>query len=254
MRILRYTALSVLLSSAAHADPANVDAYSRIYRHKDGSRTESFKNGGKNEITEFTYNQNNILIVKRTFATDSKGRHRMGYIFDGKLNPLGSVQFGYDSQTDQLVEERQFNRKGQLIRRLFYPGTVKSIKGLENRFVALNYDPDNPNAAPVQSKEAVAPTKPVEQDLDDFEPGRLIGASAPSPHEASSSSKTTAAAPATPAPRKRFWGRGNTAPAPSANPAPQTTPPANVTPPPPAAPAATPPAAKRTTPGRNPQT
>ena len=101
-------------------------------------------------------------------------------VFD-HYNPLGSVQFGYHKVTDQLVEERQFNQKGQLVRRLFYPGALReTVSGKEygNRFVAFNYDPNDPNAKPVQSKEVVKPTKPVESDQDDFDPqiptGRVV--------------------------------------------------------------------------------
>jgi hypothetical protein len=235
-----------------------VEAYSRIYRHRDGTRTESFKNGNKTEIREFTYNKENILQIERLFVTDSKGRCRRGVIFDGRRNPLGSIDFGFDDKTDQLVEERQFNAKGQLVRRLFYPGTVKNIKGLENRFVALNYDPDNPNAAPVRSKEEIKPTRPVETEQDKFEPGIPIGKSAPAANASSSSSNNTAAAPAPAAgTRKRFFG-GGAPPTASAAPAPAPPPP----PPPAVAPVpsvpATPPvpipAPKHTAPVRKPRT
>ncbi len=227
---------ALLLSAPLHAEQGNgnMEAYSRIFRHKDGTRTESYKNGDKNQIEEFTYNKSNILIIKRLFITDSKGRCRQGYIFDGQKHPKGSIQFGYSKDTDQLMEERQFNEKGQLVRWLLYPGALKkTIKGVDlgNRFVAFNYDPNDPTAKPVlEKKEIVKPTRPVESDQDDFDPQIPMGRSVPAANAASASSAAASAPSAPPAPspapvsgrRKSFFGGGGTAPAapPQAMPAP----------------------------------
>jgi hypothetical protein len=178
----------LLTASISGADPKNaptqsVEAYSRVYHHKDGTRTETRKDGTKKEIHELTYNEHNVLKCKRIFLTDSKGRTRRGIIYDGRLNPLGSIEFGYDSVTDQLLEERQFNRKAQLVRRLFYPGALDDPR-FARRFVAFNYDPDNPDAKPIQAKEEVQPTKPVERDLDNFDPGIPISGRSPAPANA----------------------------------------------------------------------
>ena len=181
---------ALLCFSFAAGPPAQaqkpVEAYSRIHHHRDGTRTESRKDGNKNEIHELTYNQHDVLSFRRVFMTDSKGRSRRGIIYDGKGNPLGSIEFGYDSKTDQLVEERQFNNQGKLIRRLFYPGSlkIKDRPDLANRFVAFNYDPNNPKAAPVQESKEVRPTRPVESSQDEFEPGIPIGRSAPAANTA----------------------------------------------------------------------
>lgn len=237
MKILRYTLLTALLSAATAIGqtPGNVEAYSRIYKHRDGTRTESFKSGNKREIQEFTYNKNDILQIHRMFVTDSKGRCRRGFVFDGKKNPLGSIEFGFDSKSDQLVEERTFNSKGQLIRRLFYPGTVK-IDGLKNRYVALYYDPNNPAAKPVQSTENAKPVRPVESDQDEFEPGVPVGNSAPAANAVPSTGNGSVTTTSTPAgPRKRFFLPGNSS---------ATPPPPVPSPPPPSAavPAPKPPA------------
>ena len=220
MKILRYTLLSAILCTAAQAEQA--EAYSRIYRHKNGTRTESFKNGDKNLIQEFTYSQQNLLVAKRVYVTDSKGRCRSGVIYDAKLNPLGSIFFGYDPQTSLPVDEKLYNREGKLIRRLFYPGTLKE-PAYANRFVALNYDPNRPSAAPVISKEKAAPTKPVESDQDEFEPGIPIGGGAAPAANAVPAPRSKASSPQVPvAPRKRFFGNGNAIPV---APATQTAPP-----------------------------
>jgi hypothetical protein len=255
MKILRYTLLSALLCTAVRAEQA--EAYSQIFRHKDGTRTESFKNGDKNLIQEFTYSQQNILKMKRVFVTDSKGRCRSGVIYDAKLNPLGSVYFGYDPQTSLPVDEKQYNREGKLIRRLYYPGTLKD-PAYSKRYVAVYYDPNHPDAAPVISKEKVAPTRPVESNQDEFVPGIPIGASAPAANAAPAPRNTANTAPVPAAPRKRFFGNGNAA-APSTQvappvpaPVPRTAPAA--TPEPPAPAPVEQPAAKPVAPKRRPQT
>jgi hypothetical protein len=189
--------LSLLTAAAAAQGPKNVEAYSRIHHHKDGTRTESRKHGNGNEIHELTYSKENILTYKRIFLTDSKGRTRRGYILDGKQNPLGSIEFGYDSTTDQLLEERLFNKEGKLIRRLFYPGALKDPR-FAKRFVAFNYDPNNPNAKPVQSQENLRPTRPVESSQDEFEPGVPIGRGAPAANQPAPAAPATPAAPASP--------------------------------------------------------
>lgn len=179
MKPIFLTLLLMLPAAAVCAQGQKpVEAYSRVHHHKDGSRTESRKDGDKKEIHELTYNKDGVLAYKRIFLTDSKGRSRRGYILDGKLNPLGSIEFGYDPTTDQLVEERQYNKEAKLIRRLFYPGSLKDPR-FSKRFVAFNYDPSNPGAKPVQATEHVQPTRPVESDQDEFEPGIPIGRGAP---------------------------------------------------------------------------
>lgn len=209
MKTLTCSLLLGLMTAAAAAQTTKpVEAYSRIHHHKDGTRTESRKHGNGNEIHELTYNKDNILKYKRIFLTDSKGRSRRGYILDGKQNPLGSIEFGYDPATDQLIEERQFNSKGLLIRRLFYPGALKDPR-FSRRFVAFNYDPQNPQAKPVQETKAVEPTRPVESSQDQFDPGIPIGRPAPPLHEAPGAAPASPSVPgAAPAmPRRSFLPR-----------------------------------------------
>jgi len=173
MKILACTLLLSLYAAVAAQSGKNLESYSRIYRHKDGTQTKTVKDGDKNEIHESTY-RHNILICKRIFYCDTKGRTRQGVIYDGRLNPLGSILYGYDRNTDQLVEEQQYNKDGKLVRRLFYPGALKKPE-YANRFVAFTFDPNDPKAHPVQEKAPARPTRPVQNDLDEFEPGIPLG-------------------------------------------------------------------------------
>ena len=205
MKTLRLLFILPLLAAAAQAQTGKqAGAYSRIFQHLDGTRTESFKHGNKNTIEELTY-KNNILHCIRVFTTDSKGRTRQGVIYDGKRNPLGSILFGYDFATDQLVEERQFNKKGQLIRKLFYPGAIKNRPEFARRFVAFTYDPDNPDAKPVQVREPVRPIRPVENNQEEFEPGIPINPGSSGARPDAAPSAPTPAQPAATAARKRSF-------------------------------------------------
>jgi hypothetical protein len=69
------------------------------------------------------------------------------------------------------VEEQQYNKSGKLVRRLVYPGALKDPK-YANRYVAFTFDPSDPKSQPVQDTTTPAvPTRPVEADQDEVEPG-----------------------------------------------------------------------------------
>ena len=205
MKTLRLLLLLPFLGASALAQgKRNAEAFGRIFIHLDGTRTESFKHGDKNTIEELTY-KNDVLHVIRVFTTDSKGRTRQGVIYDGKRNPLGSILFGYDPATDQLVEERQFNNKAQMNRRLFYPGAIKDRPEFAKQFVAFTYDPDRPNAKPVQDKQPAKPTRPVDSNQDEFEPGIPINPGSASARSAAEPRAAATAQPATAPKRNRSF-------------------------------------------------
>jgi len=186
---------------AAFAQVKPVEALARIYKHNDGTRTETKKDGDKNEIHEKTF-RNNILYIRRVFYCDSKGRTRMGVVFDGSNNPLGTIVYGYDKATDQLMEEQQYNKDAKLIRRLFYPGSLKDPR-YANRYVAVNIDP-NDKEQPKWETANVRPTRPVESDQDEFTPGIPLGTGAPSVTQPAASAAPPAASAAPKQQRKRF--------------------------------------------------
>jgi hypothetical protein len=242
------TAAAVLCGPVCADEPAKkpVSAFGRKFIHRDGTYTKSAKQGDRTTIVEETYNSKDVMICKRVFQTDSQGRLRNGVVYDGKRNPLGSIYYGYDKKTDQIVEEQQFNKKGQLVRRVFYPGALKdyvqTVDGLSEKDkhilatkgVALVYDPENPQAKPVQV-DAPPPTAPVTSEQQEFQVGIPIGpgaaaASSASRSGSSASESTPAAnppsgeaAPANPppaagtnnnsdrrAPRRNFFGPATT--------------------------------------------
>jgi hypothetical protein len=188
MKTLTALLTAALLSSATAANEELVDrpvgAFGRKFIHRDGTYTLSAKQGDKTTIIEETYNKANVMRYKRIFQTDTQGRLRNGVIYDGRKNALGSILFGYDPKTDRIIEERQFDKKGRLIRRIFYPGAIKPGPGVDPRLVnqgfALVYDPDRPQAKPVQEAAPATPTAPVTSEQDEFTPGIPMGRAAPS--------------------------------------------------------------------------
>lgn len=165
--------LTLTLIGELAAAPSGAPALSRIFLHRDGNRTETEKNSNAAEWHESTYNKDNILISYRVYNTDPKGRPRTGLIYDGKKTLLAKIAYGYHPQTDQLIEEQIF-REGKLVRRLFYPGALKDPR-FAKRFVAFNYDPSRPGAAPVADTKNVSPTQPVQSEQEEFQPGVPMG-------------------------------------------------------------------------------
>lgn len=181
MKLLTALITSAILCSAAPAGEnlANVPlgAYARRYTHRDGTYTLTAKQGDKSLIVEETYNAKHIMKCKRVFQTDSQGRLRNGVVYDGKKNPLGSIWYGFDKKTDLVTQEQHYNKKGQLICWVFYPGALKDYPNIDPQLVrrgaALYYNPDDPKAKPVQA-DAPAPVAPVQGEQGDFKPGVQI--------------------------------------------------------------------------------
>jgi hypothetical protein len=68
---------------------------------------------------------------------------------------------------------------------------------LANRFVALNYDPNRPDAKPVRTTEGLQATRPVESDQEEFQPGLPIGTTAAAAPGTSAASRPAASTGAT---------------------------------------------------------
>ncbi len=200
------TAMLAVTLNAGAQTPGD-GGLSRIFVHRDGSRTESVKMGNSRDLKEFHYNVNKLLVSCRHFVTDSNGRIRKGIIFDGRTNPLGTVMYNFDKVTGKTIEERTFNTKGQLIMRLMYPGTLADPR-LASRYVAFHYNPNDPNAKPVQDTRRAKPVRPVEENQesygDDLPPALIEKPSAikPAKPETLNPAKPVAAKPTKPEPAK----------------------------------------------------
>ena len=105
------------------------DQVSRTVVHKDGTYTTTQRDRDTRTLVKETKKRNNTLIMRSEFALDEKGRERKGRVYDGQNNLLFISEFVYDK--DELIEERVFDAKGKVVRRLLYK--VKIVSKLDGR-------------------------------------------------------------------------------------------------------------------------
>ena len=105
------------------------DQISRTVVHKDGTYTTTQKDKDTRTLVRETKKRNNTLIMRSEFALDEFGRERKGRVFDGQNNLLFISEFVYEG--DELIEERVFDSKGKMVRRLMYK--VKVVSKLDGR-------------------------------------------------------------------------------------------------------------------------
>ena len=175
--VLTSAAGALLLSltgSIQAGEESSGQAWSRIIRHFDGTQTKSVKEGTKNEISEEKYDENHVLLAKRLFLLDSQGRLRRGIIMDAKGTPLGSTEYGYDSQ-NRIKEERLYNRDGKPIQRKFPPGALPGVPEKARHSLVFIIDPNNPNGKTQMLQTDEPMVAPVTNPEDSFEPGMPIG-------------------------------------------------------------------------------
>lgn len=153
-------ALCLVFLSVLGADASwkRIDqVWSRILEHNDGTRTESKQDINTKSLEERTF-KGQVLVKRRLFQLDDLGNPKAGLIFDGKKNLVARIQYYYD-EYDELKEERLYNRKGKVIRRLVY-GLDKT--GLKSKPVAFTYDPNAaPGSQPTRSTEDFDPIMPL---------------------------------------------------------------------------------------------
>jgi hypothetical protein len=109
--------------------------------------TESESDPGKNMLTQITKDARGVVIARREFIMDSKGRIRRGAIWDGKGNLQGRTEYGFDGY-DRINEERMFHASGRLIRRMLFKYDATSRR-LVDKF--LTWNPKDPYGKLVES-------------------------------------------------------------------------------------------------------
>jgi len=122
----------LIFSQAIQAEVYSYDGADQISRtvvHKDGTYTTTQRDRSTRTLVRETKKRNNTLIMRSEFALDEKGRERKGRVYDGQNNLLFISEFVYDN--DELVEERVFDSKGKVVRRLLYK--VKVVSKLDGR-------------------------------------------------------------------------------------------------------------------------
>lgn len=140
-----------------------------VFQHPDGQRTESRRMEDPHSLRQDTFTGDGKLQEVRIFKVDTEGRLRSGVIYDGKEKPLGSAKYLYGQATSQPQVEEIFDRKGRLVRRLFYPGTLKDPE-FTGRLVAFSPVPGKPGERNEEIQNPVQPIAPVTESGQDFTP------------------------------------------------------------------------------------
>lgn len=122
-----------------------------------------------NTLRQDTFTRDGLLREVRIFKVDTKGRLRSGVIYDGKENPLGSTKYLGGNDTDQPQIEELFNRKGQLIRRIFFPGALRQVE-FTDRMVTFSFDPGKSRQTADEIRSPVQPITPVTESGQEFTP------------------------------------------------------------------------------------
>ena len=163
-------------SAWSQFDLKSEDSWARKVMHFDESNkilegiTVAKKNPVQNTLEEMTYNQTEVLVTRRIFQMDSKGRIRNGLIFDGHNNLLGRTEYGFD-KWDRIQQERLYTKKGKLVRALLYR---YDVNGNPAKPIAYTFDPSDPSSKKRLSTD-VEPVLPQSRHESDF-PGIRITA------------------------------------------------------------------------------
>ncbi|MGK0184422.1 MAG: hypothetical protein ACI9R3_000188 [Verrucomicrobiales bacterium] len=173
--------VAITLASVALSSPAwsqlelkSEDSWARKIMHYDDDNedlegiTVAKKNPVDDTLEELTYNQHEIIVTRRMFQMDSKGRIRNGLIFDGKKNLLGRTEYGFD-KWDRIQQERLYTKKGKLVRALLYR---YDTSGSPIKPIAYTFDPSNPSSKKRVTTD-VEPILPASRNESDY-PGIKI--------------------------------------------------------------------------------
>jgi|GEM_PF-1319395 len=168
-----FLSLVLCLLSLAGSRPAAADVSSwgrEVIHYKVNARsgaeektgsTESESDPAKNLLSQTTKDSRGVIIARREFIMDSKGRIRRGAIWDGRGSLQGRTEYGFDAY-DRINEERLFHSSGRLIRRMLFKYDATSRR-LVDTFLTWNpKDPYGPLVESAPGKDDV-PMLPVQK-------------------------------------------------------------------------------------------
>lgn len=132
----------------------------RTVYHADGTRTESVKDPVTREMTEVTYNANNVVVLRKIYLLNERGQVSQGNLYDGAGNLQARSQVFFD-EFGRVKEERLVNLQGEVFQRTLHEyrpdGKPKPPK-------VINYNVKAPTMKPATidfTKIAPPPQSPV---------------------------------------------------------------------------------------------
>ena len=138
----------VLLAVAVHPALAQsgkvASVHAKVTLYPDNTKSESVMDLAKHQITETTYDTQDVVIAKKVYLLDENGLATQGVISDGSGKPIANVKFFYD-ELGRLIEQRLMNMQGEVFRRIIqsYDPDGKALKPK-----AYNYNVKAPNMRP----------------------------------------------------------------------------------------------------------
>ncbi|MBX7208317.1 MAG: hypothetical protein K1X78_08415 [Verrucomicrobiaceae bacterium] len=137
----------LLLASAAHGQGARLGSnaiQARTIYHSDHTRTESVRNPETHELTETTYDVNNVVISRHIYLLNDAGQVMQGNIYDGAGNQIARSQSWFD-EFGRVKESRLMNPQGETFQQTLYEygpdGKAKKPK-------VINYNVKTPTMRP----------------------------------------------------------------------------------------------------------
>lgn len=112
--------------------------------HPDGSKTESVRDPNTRELTEITYDANNVVTMKRKYLLNEQGQPSQGLIYDGADNLQARAQFFFD-QFGRMQEERLLNLQGEVFQQTLYE---YGADGKPKKPKVINYNVRTPTMKP----------------------------------------------------------------------------------------------------------
>lgn len=122
--------------AALGANPTTNTVVGRTIYHTDNSRTESVRDPNVRELTEITYNPNNVMTVKKVFLLNEKGEPMQGNVYDGRGNLVARCQSLYDD-FGRRTEDRLMNLNGEVFQQVIHEYTPDG-KAKKPKVVNLN--------------------------------------------------------------------------------------------------------------------
>ena len=111
--------LALFTASVLAANPALTTVEGRTIYHLDKSRTESVRDPVTRELTEMSYDANNVLTVKKVFLLNEKGEPLQGNVYDGRGNLVARCQSIYD-EFNRRKEDRLMNLNGEVFQQVIH--------------------------------------------------------------------------------------------------------------------------------------
>lgn len=118
-----------------------------IRKYPDGHFTKTKADLENKQMTREDYDSEKVLTKTTLFNIDDKRRLKNGLVKDPDGTPTGTMEFGYN-KNNEINEKRLYNAKGELVQRVFPPGSL-NIPQNEKSAISFTYSRDDLDMMPI---------------------------------------------------------------------------------------------------------